>query len=180
MRTANRLLALALGLALLAGGAIAALEVLFGALGKPPMLIPKELWDRRLSELRWDDPGLTLLLVLLIAGGLFLALAQLVPHPPLLLEVPVGVGAKAVVRRRGLEARLTGLAERLPEVTSATTRVKRRSALVRVTLPRGVAPESVEERLRPRLHQELSAWGLDEGLLVKVSARLDGKTGRLR
>ncbi|MGW5054511.1 DUF6286 domain-containing protein [Actinokineospora sp. NPDC004072] len=148
MRIVVRIVAVLLGLALAAVGAVLALEVAWRWLRPDgdPLLVPWPDWQARLGELTWQSQAVRAAAWITAAAGLLLLLAALVarrrdvvlrdPAP----EVTVRTSPRSLARIVGTRVRAED------EVRGASVSATRRK--VRVRAASGLAPEA---RLRPRL-----------------------------
>ena len=97
MRVTNRLLAGLLALALLAGGVLAGVEIVYGNATGEPLVVPWDQWFDGAAERAWSSREVRSLLLLVLAAGVLLVVLQVVRRGP--QSVPVdtaGAGNGAV------------------------------------------------------------------------------------
>lgn len=178
MRVVNRVLALLVGLAVVAVAAIALGEVAVGLLGRDALLIPRAAWARSMTELRWNDPGLVGAGTIALVIGVALLVVELWPRRPLELPVRDHVAGRSMsIDRRGLQQRLRRVIEQDADVVNALVQV-RRSAHVRVLVPPGVDRRQVRTRITERLRAAVD--GLELAAPLPVQVRVDRVRGGVR
>ncbi|MBW3602142.1 MAG: hypothetical protein KY434_05515 [Actinobacteria bacterium] len=178
MRTACRLVALLLGLAIAAGAGLAAVELVAGWTGASEVLMARDLWDQTLGDLSWTTVWLVWACVAAIAAGLLLLVLVLFPRRPLALPLRSdSPGRESAIDRRGLQERLRAAAEADADVASAVARV-RRKAKVRAHMALAADEGRVRDRLRSTLRSDVDQVGLQRKLGLKVDVRRakDGRT----
>ncbi|MEU8300684.1 DUF6286 domain-containing protein [Micromonospora sp. NPDC048909] len=150
MRTANRLATLLLAAALLVGGALAAVEALLAAAGRPALLVEPAGWSATLRTTRWDDPAVRGLAVAVILLGLTILAAELRRWSPSRLDAGDGWH----LHRRSVERRLTVAVRSVPGVRRARVRIHRRGAEWRPRVTATGDPAARDE-VEFAVHQEL-------------------------
>ncbi len=172
MRTASRLLAFLLGLAVVAIGALVAIESSLLATSHDSWLVPRGKWNAELLRLHWDDTSVTVACVLLALLGTGLLLLQVLPRPPVRLKVEgTPHGREVWISRRGLEGQLARLADQDPDVLAPTVRLTKRTAKVRAGFPTHAKPNEVGARLRAMADGRLAQAELERPLKVNVRMR---------
>jgi hypothetical protein len=165
----NRLIAVLLGLALIAAGVILLLETALAGVNRPPLLIDRSLADSRLSELSWTDPEVDIALVALVALGALLLLVQLLPRQPYALPLRGDQGRQGEIERKPLAALLAARAERDSDVVRAQARVSRRKAQLRAWAVPGADIDAIRERLGQHVDKSLNAFQLARPLRTRVA-----------
>ena len=176
MRTACRLAALLLGLAIAAGAGLAAAELVAGWIGGSELLMARDVWDQTLSGLSWTTTWLVWACVGAIAAGVLLLVLVLVPRRPLVLPLQSDSRAReASIDRRGLQERLRAAVAADGDVASAVVRV-RRKVKVRARVASRADEGQVRHRLRSAVQSDLDRVGLRRkpGLKLKVERAKDG------
>jgi hypothetical protein len=77
LRTATRVLAAVLAVALMAGGLLGVIEIVLAASGRDPWLVPGDRWYRNLRTTPWRDDGVVVAGVIVLAAGQALAVPAL-------------------------------------------------------------------------------------------------------
>ncbi|MPZ27938.1 MAG: hypothetical protein GEV12_16380 [Micromonosporaceae bacterium] len=124
MRVINRLASLLLGLALLAGGLLAAVEAVLVWLDRAPLLIDRQGWYDTLTTTRFSDNGFLVVAIVVGLAGLLLLVLQLRRWRPTRLSVPAAQGWH--VQRRSAERLLAGVAGGASGVSTARVRLRER------------------------------------------------------
>lgn len=169
MSVLNRLLGLALGLALLGGGLLAAVEAVLAALDRSPWLVPHDRWGPSLSQLAWDDRTLVVVAALTVLAGILLLVTQLWPTRPSVVPiVEQRPDRLALLDGRGLEDLLRRSALEDGDVVDARVRLRRRTARVSARAPRDAEVRSVQSRARDRVQARADQVDLQRPLAVKV------------
>lgn len=169
MELTNRSLGLLVGLALLAAGLLAVIEMILAVTGQPGWVIDRGAWAQTAGQLQWGDR--TLVIVALIAGvvGLVLALLQLWPLRPRLVplasEEP---DRRNAIDGRGLQELLRRAAVEDEDVLGADVAVRRRRAKVKVHAPPDADAKAVRARVGERLASRIDALGLRRRLSPRV------------
>jgi hypothetical protein len=171
MAVLNRLLALLLGLALMAAGALLVVETVAAAVGARVLPIDRGALDSRLADLRWTDfPVDVTLGVLLGLGALFLLL-QLIPRAPQSLPLAPVNGRPAEIERRSLASVLASRVGDDPQVLRAKAKVKRRSASISARAQPGADTRAVRDRLAETVDDTLQPIQLARRLRPRVSVQ---------
>ncbi|CAN5150326.1 hypothetical protein BH20ACT9_BH20ACT9_16360 [soil metagenome] len=177
MRTACRLAALLLGMAIAAGAGLAAAELVAGWTGGSELLMARDLWDQTLSGLSWTTTWLVWACVAAIAAGVLLLVLVLVPRRPLVLPLQSDSQAReASIDRRGLQERLRAAVSADGDVASAVVRVRRKAKVRARVWPRADEGQ-VRDRLRSTLQSDLDRVGLRRKLALKLNVER-AKDGR--
>jgi hypothetical protein len=156
MRVANRPLAFILAAALLAVSVIVIAEVIGFAAHHSPLLVHWTTWYGWARKTRWDDFVVRVWSAILIATGLVLVGLEVKPRR--VTRLPLGSADLATdtsVTRRGLATILRSEATRVDGISSATVRVRRRSA--RVTAASGARGQAAATALTGPVTQALGA-----------------------
>ncbi len=179
MRPLNRVLAFLLGLALAGFGIIVAVETTLLLSGRSPWLVPRQRWDRNLAEQDWDHPTLVLVLSIVLAAGVVLLVAQLVPRRPRRLPVRTDHDDRQLsISRRGLEGQLARVTRRDQDILDARVRVNRRRARLKAVFADASHESEVGVRIRERAREQLERLELVRPLEVKVRLRPAAKRVR--
>ena len=123
MRTANRVVAAAVALALAVGGLLAAAEIVVAGVGEEPWLVPHDRWYDSGRDHAWNDPTSRWFFIALLAAGLALLALQVARWRPADLPLPGGQALPARVSRRSLERSVARAAEDVDGVASAKASV---------------------------------------------------------
>ncbi len=159
MTVVNRVLALALSLAVAALAIVVAVEVVSVALDKQPVLFDwRPTYDRGLRSV-WTDTPVRAICIGLIVLGVVLLVLQLVPRRPSRLALQTEVpGLEVGVTRHGLASTAESAAESVDGIGESTARVKKRRVVVRA---------------RSRAIDTASARQLEDGVKAAIAVRLD-------
>ena len=156
MRVANRPLAFILAAALLAVSVVVIAEVIGFAAHHSPLLVHWTTWSDWAGKTHWDNFVIRVWAAVLIAVGL--VLVGLEVKPPRVTRLPLGSADRATdtsVTRRGLARMLRTETTKVDGITSATVRVRRRSA--RVTAASGARGAAAASALTEPVTQALGA-----------------------
>ena len=179
MTVVNRMLALVVGLALLAAGMVTVTEVVAARLGRPPWVVPTTVWDQTLGALRWDDPSVVWVLIGTLVIGLLLLLLELWPHRPQVLALQqASPDMTAAVDRRGLQEHLRQVIVEDPAVTTARVQAGKRKVVVEAAVPPSEDTAAVRQRLHSRLTEALERLNLQRP--VRPTVRLNRGEERVR
>jgi hypothetical protein len=129
MRTFNRIASLVLGLALIVGGLLVAVESVLAAFHRRPWLLPSQRWYEIFNGTRLSDQSMMVVAAALGLVGLVLLLAESRPWPPHRLPAhPATTDANAEwwVLRGPAERRLTAAVADLTSVNRARVRLRGR------------------------------------------------------
>jgi hypothetical protein len=177
VRIVTRLVSALLALALLVGGALAALEILAAGLGREDDLVaPWRDWRRTLLDTPWEDYTVRVVLAITLAVGLLLLFLLLAPRRPTAVPLaPKADGASAELDRSGLERYLSSRLRRVDGVATTSVRVRGGRARVSAVTP-GRETTTVEQSLRRAAEDALGELGLASPLAVRVavSSRREG------
>jgi hypothetical protein len=150
MRLVNRLLALLLGLVLLAGGLLLAVEAVLAAVGHPPWLVRFDTWLAPLQRTTLGDPIVPSIALAVAVLGLLLLFVQLRPWAPRLLAIRRRSGVESVhwsVYRRSVEREVCAAVDAVAGVTETTARLRGKRSRWRLTVsPRGRADSRPQVR----------------------------------
>lgn len=178
MRTAARLLALALGLALAAGAVFVALEAVLLYRGQDALLVPRTRWNRSLASLQWSDGGLRTVAIVLLAVGALLVLMQLVPRRVLRLRVRSAADRPTWVSKRSVRRLLVHTAEVDGDVIEASAKLHRRRGVVAATTARSIDDDDLRRRLAGAVQGSLETIDLDR--LVRTTVQIGTAKDRVR
>ena len=153
MKNLNRLLGAVIAVAVIAAGAVTAIEVAAAQLGHEPLIVDWRSWDRHLRTTPWVDTRP--LVITIIAIAVALLILQLVPRRPHTLEVDDSGQVRMVVRRRQLEGDLASVSQQVDGITKASVRITKKKLTVAATTSRR------------------DAAGLDAAVIDAVNAELD-------
>ena len=169
MALLNRLLGVLLGLAVAAAGVLVIVETVVAALGRPPLVVDRQLVHSTLSQLSWTDPLLLSLSVGLIAVGAVLLLLQLIPRRPATLPLRTYEGRSAAVDRKALGGRLVEVAQRDRDVAGAKAKMTKRAAKLAVRAVPGADVAGVRDRVTTAVVGALESYELASNPKPKVS-----------
>ena len=173
MRIANRVLAAVLGLALLVGGLLVAVEIVVAGFDRRPWVLPHDDWYESARQRSWEDAPPRWIFIGLVVTGLLLLFLQLARRRPRALAMTPGA-VPADIGRRSLEKALVREAARVDGIASAKAKVREDRADVVASSNRrqtGDLGPTVTEALDRRM----SALGLARppAVRVKVQGRSD-------
>ncbi|WP_406069860.1 Asp23/Gls24 family envelope stress response protein [Micromonospora sp. NBC_01638] len=152
MRTVNRAASLLLSVALLAGGALLAVQALLVTLDRPAPLFARTGWYDALTTTRWHDLGVRTGAGAALLLGLVILAAQLRRWTPVRLRIDERDGW--YLHRRCVERRLTDAAGTVPGVRRARVRVRRRGDQWRPRV-RATGDPAARAEVEFAVHQEL-------------------------
>jgi hypothetical protein len=168
LRGFNRLLGVAMGLALVGAGGFCAFEVVLAAFGHSFLVLPAGAYLRALRTTRWSALPSRAIVAAVAAAGLLLFVAEAWPRRPRLLPFPASDGAgRWWVLRTSMERHLR---RRVVESTPAQRarvrlRVRRQRWQARV---KTVASLELRPEIAEVAHQGLSRLGAPEATTIKV------------
>ncbi len=170
----NRLLAILLSLAVVAGSVLLIVEVARWALGMTQWVLPYRDWWRAATDLLAGDDRLLTLAAFVAALGLLLLLFELVPRRPTdLATAPLADGVMTVTTRGGVRSAAVSAARSVSGVRSASASVRRRTVGVTAhTRARGVAP-GLRRLVREAVEESLTGLELQSRPKVRVSVKED-------
>ena len=173
MRIANRVLAAVLGLALLVGGLIVAVEIVVAGFDRRPWVLPHDEWYRSARLRTWDSAPPRWIFIGLVAAGLALLLFQLARRRPTALALGPGA-VPADVGRRSLERSLAREATRVDGVAAAKARIGKDKAEVTASSTRRQTGE-LEPVVSQAVDRRLASIGVARppAVRVKVQGRGD-------
>ncbi|MFF4874503.1 Asp23/Gls24 family envelope stress response protein [Micromonospora sp. NPDC000668] len=152
MRTANRIASLLLAAALLAGGALLAVQALLVTLDRPAPLFPRTGGYDALTNTQWRDPTVRAMAGAALLLGLSILIAQLRRWTPVRLRIDERDGW--YLHRRCVERRLADAARAVPGVHRARVRVRRRGDQWRPRV-RASGDPATRAEVEFAVHQEL-------------------------
>lgn len=173
MRIPNRVLAAVLGLALLAGGLVVAVEIVVAGFDRRPWVLPHDDWYRSARLRAWESaPPRWIFIGLVVAGLLLLALQLARRRPGALALTPGAVPAE--VGRRSLERSLAREATRIDGIAGAKARIGKDRAEVVATSARRQT-DDLPPALTEAVGRRMAAVGLARppAVRVKVQGRGD-------
>ena len=173
MRFVNRLLAAVLGLLLLVGGVLVAVEILLAGLQQDPVLIPWAQWAESTRTTAWATPVVRTISLLVLLGGLLLLFAQLRRGRPRALPLHGNDELDAEVDRRSLERSLERAAEEVDGVTGAKARCGSRKIDLTADTTRSRF-EEVREAVSRAADERIATVGLATRPAVTVDVRRAG------
>lgn len=173
MGVVDRLLAAVLGLALLAGGLIVAVEIVVAGFERRPWVLPHDDWYRSARLHTWDSAPPRWIFIGLAAAGLLLLLVQLARRRPAALALAPGP-VPADVSRRSLERSFAREATSVDGIAAAKAKVGREKAAVVASSNRRRA-DDLEPVISQALDRRMAAIGLARppAVRVKVQGRGD-------
>ncbi|MEV0649065.1 DUF6286 domain-containing protein [Phytomonospora sp. NPDC050363] len=121
MRVTNRLVAILLALALMAGGLLVTVEGIMVAAGREPLLVPLNSWYDTLTSITFADRMVLAIAIAVGVLGLLVLVSQLRPWRP--ERLPVEGAEGWFVRRRSAELGVAGAVDGLPGVSGARARL---------------------------------------------------------
>lgn len=168
MRALDRIIALVVALAVAALGALVTIETTLLHRGDERWLVPRERWDRWLSEARWGDDAIQVAAAVTIGVGAVLVLVQLVPRRPKRFALTSDEGRSSWLGREGLQ-RLVARAvlDAHDEVQGTRVRARRRRIDVRSTVVAS-SDDTTPARVHSTVTDAIAALGLVRTPGVKV------------
>ena len=168
MRTAVgplvRIVSALCALALVAGGALLAVEAVAALAGVGPALLPED-WVERLRDTFWDETHVARWLWVVLGVGLLALIVALWPRPP----ATVGTRRPEYrVERRSLESSLTERLQAVDGVSRAKIRVKRRGVDARLTSTRQLDTTGVQHEAAATAQELQERLGVDTPMRVVV------------
>jgi len=175
VRIFDRVLSAVLGLALMVGGLVTAIEIVLAGLGRSPWLLPHDRWAEIARTTTWSDTDVRPIAAGLIAAGVVLLVVEAARRRPEALTLAAGAsGVVSELDRQGVERWMVQRVERVEGVSAAGVRIGSRSVVVEATsVGRDIA--TVDRGVREAAAGGLESLGLDRtpGLRVKVRPRSD-------
>jgi len=175
MRTTNRVLATVVGLALLAGGLLAAVEIAVAFVGRGPWVLPYNDWYHNARSHDWQSGTVRGIFVLIGVIGVFLVAAQLVRRRPLTMALRSDTQVNYAVRRRSLERSLMRSIEHVDGVELAGVKINRKTLRVRARSHRRL-PGDVKPAIQTAIDGRLHELELQTPPRVRISLRLRGES----
>ena len=171
MRYVDRVLVVALTLALAVAGVLTAVEVVLAALARPPLVFPREQVVDAVQGNRWADTPVRGVLLGVAVLGLVLLVGHLVPRRARLLPIADATpGVTVATTRRSLERALRRAATAADGITAASVTARPRRVKVRaVTGLRDLT--GVRAGLVSVVDEQLDAIGLARRPALSVSLR---------
>lgn len=170
MRVLNRLLALVLGIGLVALGAVVTTEVVRANFGRPRWILPYDRMWAYLTSHSWTSPSVRLVFGVVAAVGLVLVVMQLWPRRRRYVPLAGAAdGIDVVVPRSSLRRAIDAAAVGEEGVRGAAVRLSARRADVRVLSD----DPDVVPRVTERVTERLDAIGPEKPVKVDVRAVSD-------
>lgn len=166
MNVTNRLLSLLLGLTLIAGGLLAAVEAVIHAFGGDPLVVPIQDWPRTLRQTPLSATVPRIVFALAVAAGLVLLFFEVRRRPSRRAALLAGPGTWWVLRRsaeRGIRHDL--LTETPTRNASARLVPKAGGWQLRIHAD---ARDDVKPVIEQRAKQFLGRLGAPEGSTVRA------------
>jgi hypothetical protein len=167
VRVTNRLLAALLALALLAGGLLAAAEIVYGGARGRPLVVPWDDWFDGARNNDWSSREVRVLSLVLLAVGAALLLLQVLRRGPQSLPVGDDAAQGGARRRLTVEANTRSLERALIRAVGAVDGVDRAS----VSLSRTQARVDVRTSRRELAGLELAARQAVDARLATAGIR---------
>lgn len=173
MRIANRILATALALALLAGGLLVAVEIVVAGFDRRPWALPHDDWYANARLHSWESAPTRWIFIGLTAAGLLLLFLQLARRRSSTLPLTPGA-IPTDLGRRSLERSLVRQATRVDGVAAAKAKVNDDRAEVSASSNRRQTAD-LEPAVAQALDRRMGALGLARppAVRVKVQGRSD-------
>jgi hypothetical protein len=171
MRIANRIIASVIGVLLLAGGVLTAVEIAIAYAGGSRWVLPYDAWYRHARSDSWDSGGVRGLLIAVALIGLTILILQLLRRPPATLTIRSDTDATYSVRRRSVERSLVRSAEGLDGIDTARAKIDRRTVRVKARSNRRL-PGDLKVALERSVNAGVHKLELVEPPRVQVSLRL--------
>lgn len=176
MRILNRVLAAILGLALLAGGLLVAIEIALGLLDRDPWVIPRDVWYQQFRLSDWMASWVRTMFALLCLAGGFLVALQLSRRGPQTLSLrSPEQWARAEVGRLSLQKSLARTAKSVDGIAEAKATVGTRRVVVAARTSRR-DPGDLEVRVAQAVGAQLEAMQLAKQ--ARVSVRVQPRRSR--
>jgi hypothetical protein len=171
MRTANRIIATILALALIAISITAVVEILFAALGRSPWIVDHAAVANDLHQRTWDDGWVRLVAAGAILVGVLLLYVALKRSAPKQLSLKSeDEGVTLMVTRKSLERYIAGIAEAETGVDSSSVRARR--GHIGVTASTTLRdPGDLKERVQNSVASHLESLQLAQPVTPSVSIR---------
>jgi hypothetical protein len=161
MRLVNRILALVLGVALLAGAIVLIIEVVAHRVGAAPVVFDWTSTYRWARRTTWDSGSVRLIGSVLAILGLALLIAQLVPRRPSRLGVRSADDATdAAITRHGLARALSDAVNEVDGVHATRVAVRRRRVRINARTRPGHVTSSARDSAIGAAQRRLDALAL--------------------
>jgi hypothetical protein len=170
----DRVLAAVVGLALLVGGLLAAVEIAVAFVGPGPWVVPYNDWYRNARSHDWQSGSGRGIFILVGTIGVFLVVAQFVRRRPLTMTLRSDSEVTYAVRRRSLERSLMRSIERVDGVESAGVTIDRKTLRVRARSHRRL-PGDVKPAIQTAVDGRLRQLEVEPPPRVRISLRLRGE-----
>ena len=173
MRIANRVLAAVLGLGLLVGGLIVAVEIVVAGFDRRPWVLSHDDWYRSARLRTWESAPPRWIFIGLVTAGLLILFLQLARRRPTALALTPGA-VPADVGRRSLEKSLAREAARVDGIAAAKAKVREDKAEVVASSNRRQT-DDLQPVVSEALDRRMAAIGLARppAVRVKVQGRSD-------
>jgi hypothetical protein len=175
VRIVNRVVAAVLGLGLLVGGIVVAVEIVVAGFDRRPWILPHDDWYDSARERTWESAPARWIFIGLVAAGLLLLLVQLARRRPTALALTPGA-IPTDLSRRSLEKALVREAARVDGVAAAKAKVRKDRADVSATSNRRQVAD-LEPAVASALDRRMGALGLARPPEVRVKVRGRGPSG---
>jgi Family of unknown function (DUF6286) len=169
MWAVNRIATGLLGLVLLAGGLLVALEVALVAGGLDPLL-PLDAWRRELTTTPLSDRRVLVTSVVVGVLGLLVLVAQLRPWPPRRVLIGEPDGTEWWVFRRSVERSIEAAANAVTGVAGARAAVRGPERRWRLRMSAQASPERLDA-IQRAIRAELQRLSAPEDVPVGVRLR---------
>lgn len=174
MRIVNRVLAAVLGLGLLVGGLVVAVEIVVAGFDRRPWVLPHDDWYRSARQQSWESAPPRWIFIGLIAAGLVLLFIQIARRRPTALALTPGA-VPADVGRRSLERSLAREATSVDGIAAAKAKVRKDKADVVASSTRRQT-DDLGPVVSQALDRRMAAVGLARPPAVRV--KVQGRSGR--
>lgn len=171
MRLLDRLLGLAIGVALTTIGVVAVAELILDALGRRPWLLTEEFVSQ-LEQIGLERLAAQAILVVGVLLGLALFLLAAWPRGARTVPLRNEPRRRGGVDRRSLESHLVTLAGTDEDVARARVRIRGARARLRLELIRGSDRRATRRRVREAAKSELTAIGVRRPRRVRVRSQI--------
>jgi hypothetical protein len=169
MWAVNRVASSVLGVVLLVGGLLAAIEAAVLAAGRSPWLVPLDRWHATLSSMALSDSRVLGTSIVVGVIGLAVLALELRPWPPQRL-LTGGVGDPWWVARRSVEQRAADAANGVTGVHHARADVRGKERRWRLRMRAEANPERRDEVIGA-VRRELDRLAVPKDIAVKVALR---------
>ncbi len=171
MRTLNRAIVAIVGLALLAGGVLAAIEIAVAFAGGKPWVLPYDAWYRNARTHDWQNGTARAVFVLLAATGLILLALQVLRRRPSTVALHSDSAVTYTLRRRNLEQSLTRSVRNVDGVESAAVKIGRHAVRIDARSHRQL-PGDVKPSIQTTVEARLRELQLEDPPAVRTNLRL--------